>query len=73
MKISAHKDARIFERHNIVDALDVAEAMRKLSQYEQKKRLARAEKALDVHTSFTERVSDDKKPALMCSAGVALL
>jgi integrase len=64
MKISGHKDARIFERYNIVDTLDVAEAMQKLSQYEQKKRLARAERVIDVHASFTGAVSDDKKPVL---------
>lgn len=71
MKISGHKDARIFERYNIVDTLDVAEAMRKLSQYEQKKRLARAERALDVHTSFTEAVSEGKTPDLPADANSA--
>jgi hypothetical protein len=60
MKISGHKDARIFERYNIVDTRDVAEAMRKLSQYEQEKRIARAQRVLDVHASFTEA----EKPAL---------
>jgi integrase len=60
MKISGHKDARIFDRYNIVDTRDVGEAMRKLLQYEQEKRLARAKKVLDVHASFT----DAEKPAL---------
>jgi integrase len=60
MKISGHKDARIFDRYNIVDTRDVGEAMRKLLQYEQEKRLARAKKVLDVHASFTEA----EKPAL---------
>jgi hypothetical protein len=52
MKISGHKDARIFARYNIVDTNDVAEAMRKVSQYEQEKRLARAKRLLDVPASL---------------------
>jgi len=60
MKISGHKDARIFDRYNIVDTRDVGEAMRRLLEYEQEKRLARAKRVLDVHTSFTEA----EKPAL---------
>jgi integrase len=60
MKISGHKDARIFARYNIVDTRDVGEAMRKLLEYEQEKRLARAKRVLDVHASFTEA----EKPAL---------
>jgi len=41
MLISGHKDARIFERYNIVDTRDVAGAMRKLSEYEARKRADR--------------------------------
>ena len=65
MKISGHKDARFFSRYNIVDTRDVAEAMRKLSQYEQEKRFARANRVLDVHTSFTEPVLEVEKAALL--------
>ena len=64
MKISGHKDARIFARYNIVDTNDVAEAMRKVSQYEQDKRLARAKRLVDVHASFTRPDSEGEKPAL---------
>ena len=64
MKISGHRDSRIFSRYNIVDTRDVAEAMRKLSRYEQEKRLARTKRALGVHTSFTESVSETEKPVL---------
>lgn len=55
MLISGHKDARIFERYNIVDARDVAEAMRKVSEYEARKRAARMSErqALGSH-GFTE-------------------
>jgi hypothetical protein len=60
MKISGHKDARFFARYNIVDTRDVGEAMRKLVECEQEKRLARAKRVQDVHTSFTEA----EKPAL---------
>ena len=63
LKISGHRDTRVFSRYNIVDPRDVAEAMRKLSLYEQEKRLSRARRALDVCTSFTEAVSESKKPA----------
>jgi integrase len=41
MRISGHKDARIFARYDIVDTRDVAEAMRKVAAYEAEKRLAR--------------------------------
>src|SRR5206468_1985957 len=64
MKISGHKDARIFARYNIVDTRDVAEAMRKVSQYEQEKRLARAKRPIDVNGVFTEADSEAEKPAL---------
>jgi integrase len=64
MKISGHRDARIFARYNIVDTRDVAEAMRKVSQYEQEKRLARAKQVLDVHNTFTEADFESQKPAL---------
>ena len=64
MKISGHKDGRIFARYNIVDTRDVAEAMRRVSQYEQEKRLARAKRVLDVHTSFTEAQIDAENPGL---------
>lgn len=73
MGISGHKDARIFERYNIVDANDRAEAMRKVSQYEQNKRFARAERVLDVHTPFTEPVSEEKKPVLARSTSATAL
>jgi hypothetical protein len=61
MKISGHKDARIFARYNIVDTRDVAEAMRKISQHEQEKRLARAKRPIDVHRVFTEADSEAEK------------
>jgi integrase len=64
MKISGHKDARIFDRYNIVDTNDVAEAMRKVSQYEREKRLARAKPVLYVHGSFTQPETQPKKIAL---------
>jgi integrase len=64
MKISGHKDARIFARYNIVDTRDVAEAMRKYSQYEQEKRLARAKQVINVHNTFTEADFEGQKPAL---------
>lgn len=64
MKISGHRDARIFARYNIVDTRDVAEAMRKVSQYEQEKRLARARQVIDVHNTFTEADFEIQKPAL---------
>lgn len=60
MKISGHKDGRIFDRYNIVDTRDVGEAMRKVMEYEQEKRIARAKRVLDVNASFTET----EKPAL---------
>ena len=64
MKISGHRDARIFDRYNIVDTRDLADAMRKVSQYEQEKRLARAKQVIDVHNSFTEASFGAQKPAL---------
>jgi len=73
MKISGHRDARIFARYNIVDTRDVAEAMRKVSQYEQEKRLARAKQVIEVqasqeapnvHNTFTEANFEAQKPAL---------
>jgi len=64
MKISGHRDARIFGRYNIVDTRDVAEAMRKVSQYEQEKRLARAKQVIDVHNTFTEAGFEAQKAAL---------
>jgi integrase len=63
MKISGHRDARIFARYNIVDTNDVAEAMRKLSQYEQEKRLARAKKVFDVQPA-SEPPAEQETPAL---------
>lgn len=38
MRISGHLDARIFRRYDIVDTRDIAEAMRKVSEYEARKR-----------------------------------
>ncbi|MGH9403826.1 MAG: tyrosine-type recombinase/integrase [Terriglobia bacterium] len=64
MKISGHKDPRIFERYNITDTRDIAEAMRKVSIYEQEKRLARAQSVLDVHASFTSADSEGETPVL---------
>lgn len=64
MKISGYKDARIFARYNIADTRDIADALRKVSQYEREKRFARAQKMLDVHTSFTDTDSVAEKPAL---------
>jgi len=64
MKISGYRDARIFARYNIVDTRDVADAMRKVSQYEQDKRLARAKQVIDVHNTFTEADLEAQKPAL---------
>jgi integrase len=67
-KISGHKDARIFARYNITDTRDIAEALRKVSEYEQQKRLARAQRVIDVrgdvHASFTEADSGSQAPAL---------
>lgn len=54
MKISGHKDTRIFERYNIVDTRDVGEAMRKLVEYEQEKRLARAKQVIEVQLRPSE-------------------
>jgi integrase len=51
MKISGHKDARIFARYNIVDTRDVGEAMRKLVEYEQEKRFARARRLVGIESS----------------------
>ena len=64
MKISGHRDARIFARYNIVDTRDMADAMRKVSQYEQEKRLARAKQVIDVHNTFRETSFEAEKPAL---------
>ena len=64
MKVSGHKDARIFARYNIVDTNDVAEAMRKVSHYEQEKRLARAKKVIDVQPAFKEPTAEQELPAL---------
>ena len=61
MKISGHKDARIFERYNIVDTRDVAEAVRKLSEYEQAKRLARQQQASLGSRGFTEGENEADK------------
>lgn len=58
MKTSGHKDARIFARYNIVDTNDVAEAMRKVSQYEQEKRLARAKRIVEVDAPFADRIQE---------------
>jgi integrase len=63
MKISGHKDARIFARYNIVDTNDVVEAMRKVSQYEQEKRLARAKKVIDVQPAIKEPTAEEELPA----------
>jgi hypothetical protein len=49
---------------NIVDTRDVAEAMKKLSQYEQEKRLARARQVIDVRDSSAEPVLRVGSPAL---------
>jgi len=63
VKISGHKDARISARYNIVDTNDVAEAMKKVSQYEREKRLAKAKRMVDVRASVTERgASEPGKP-----------
>jgi integrase len=64
MQISGHKDARIFERYNIVDTRDVAEAMRKVSQYEQEKRLARARQVRDAETAPEGLLEASGRPAL---------
>jgi integrase len=48
MLISGHLDARIFRRYNIVDHRDVAEAMRKVSEYEARKRADRLSRSQDV-------------------------
>jgi integrase len=57
MKISGHKDARVFSRYNIVDTRDLAEAMRKVSEYEQEKRIARAKRVINVHDIVVEPLS----------------
>jgi hypothetical protein len=49
---------------NIVDTRDVAEAMKKLSQYEQEKRLARARQGIDVRASCAEPILRVGSPAL---------
>jgi hypothetical protein len=54
MKISGHRHARIFTRYSVVDTPDVAEAMRKVSPYEQEKRLARPKQVLKVRKPFSE-------------------
>jgi integrase len=59
MKISGHRDARIFARYNIVDTRDVAEAMRKVSQYEQEKRLARAKQVIEVQPHLSQPAALD--------------
>ena len=41
MLISGHQGARIFDWYNIVDTREIAEAMRKVSGYEARKREAR--------------------------------
>lgn len=64
MKISGHKDARIFGRYNIVDTGDVSEARRKVSEYEREKRIARVQRLIDVHASFTEPQIEAEKQAL---------
>jgi len=64
MKISGHKNTRIFDRYNIVDTRDVGEAMRKLVEYEEEKRLARAKRVVGVHTSLTNPKIEAEKPAL---------
>lgn len=53
-KMSGHKGASVFPRHDALDMRDVEEAMPKLVGYEQEKRLAWAKRLQDVHTSFTE-------------------
>jgi hypothetical protein len=45
MRISGHEDARIFDRYNITDSRDIAEAMVKLGDYEARKREARKQEA----------------------------
>ena len=67
MLISGHKDARIFARYNIVDARDIAEAMRKVAEYEARKRQARAltmpsQGVLGSH-GFTEAENEALKPS----------
>jgi integrase len=44
MKISGHKTNSIFSRYNITDVRDIVEAMRKVSEYERRKREERAER-----------------------------
>ena len=38
--------------------------MRKVSQYEQEKRLARAKQVINVHTTFTKADFEGQKPTL---------
>jgi integrase len=59
MKISGHKDGRIFARYNIVDTRDVGEAMQKLMVYEQEKRIARATRVIDVQSAPVEQADSD--------------
>lgn len=56
MRISGHKDARIFARYDITDTRDLADAMRKLALYEQQKRQARLLGSL----GFTEGENETK-------------
>jgi hypothetical protein len=41
MLISCHSDGRIFQRYDIVDTRDMAEAMRKVAEYDDRKRESR--------------------------------
>lgn len=59
MRISGHKDARIFARYDITDTRDMADAMRKLAEYEAEKRRVRL---LGSH-GFTEQEKETEMPS----------
>lgn len=58
MRISGHKDARVFARYDITDTRDMADAMRKVAEYEAEKRRLRL---LGSH-GFTEQEKEAESP-----------
>jgi hypothetical protein len=58
MRISEHKDARVFARYNIVTTSDLAEAMQKVSRHAAQRRAELAERA-----QLEEAEAKSKPPA----------